>query len=113
MASTDSNEPKVKLMQVAQQNCELILGIGLNRKRLNANVLIISFIIWSAALSDVLFLYFEAKTFREYTESVFVTTTMITIGTCFTIIVVMKDVLFNLINFVESIANTSESTSFK
>lgn len=107
MANTDSTEVKLTFLQVAQKNCELF-GIGLNRKRLNANVLIMSAMVWLPCLSSAIFVCREANTFREYTESILGTSIAITISSCYTIIIIRMDVLFNLINCAERIANTSK-----
>lgn len=109
MASTDSNELKLKLLQVAQKNCEL-LGVCVNGKRLNAKTLIILYFLWSASLFNFIFLCCEAKTFREFSESIFYTLISAMIATCFTIIVIRMNVLFNLIYCAERVANKSDLT---
>lgn len=107
MASADSNVPKVKFFRVAENGCAL-LGIGLNRNRFNANTLIFSFILWSECLSNAIYLCFEVNTFRGYTESIFLTSLTTLVALCYTIVVIIMDVLFNLINCGERIANASE-----
>lgn len=88
---------EMKLFQVVLKNFS-ILGISSDHSKLNGK-LVKTFLIYALGGSlSVAFLFYEAKTFMEYTSNIYVTTAIAVISTYFTILTLKSKKFFKLID---------------
>ena len=102
---------KMKLFQSVQRQ---FAELGINSQQLiqtypfNRTILLISFSYVCNIISYSSFMYYEANTFREYTDSVYVTSTNVLVAICFAIVVLQVEGFFKFISCCVEIVATSE-----
>lgn len=97
----------MKLVQSAQ-NYLAILGICSNQSLSNWNFFVAELIITMRFCTDLGFIIFEAKTFREYTYITLFASTTVMAAACFTIFATKKAHFFKMIEIVEQLIEKSE-----
>lgn len=89
-----------------------ILGINLGHSstinQLNGKTLISFFILGSDIFSHFVYLFNEAGSFRDYTDSIYLTTANLAIAICFTILVFQMKNIIELIDGVQKVVDNSE-----
>lgn len=105
------NTEKMELFPSIQRQLAT-MGVGLHqltqKYRLNPTILTIFFSYTCKIISDCLFIYYEAHTFQDYTESFYVTSTDVLVASCYAIIVFRVDGLFQLIHSCAEIVSSSK-----
>lgn len=91
------------------QKLMAISGIGLNHQPFNWRNGLSVFIIAIGIAFNGVYIFFTAKTFQEYADSIFVTITLITVLTVFIFVVSIMHQLFGYVNETEQIIDDSES----
>lgn len=89
-----------------------VFGIATQQHPFNWRNLVALFIFSSAIISNGVHILFEAKTFEEYVESIFLATAIITDTISFLYIVSIMQQFFNWMNESEKVINASEFVSF-
>lgn len=97
----------MKLFQIAQENL-LCLGISSNQSKKYRQLSLTCSIYSLFMLLSAAFLTFEANTFKEYTNSVYTTSSLIAINILFTIIYIKREKLFKLFDDGEHFFDESE-----
>lgn len=97
----------MKLLRSTQRYMA-ILGIYRNRNLLNVKFLMPEIIFFTYVLQNWLFLTFVASTFREYTNSIFLTSTDTMAAACFTIFATKKGHIFKMIDIGKELIKKSE-----
>lgn len=118
VSTSNSNEenfnnylPKIKVLQIAQKNfarigiCPIVVSkpYAFDRK-----VLMITFLICSSAISDLMYIFHEAKSFSEYTRSIYMCFVCILETFIYGCTFLEAKKLFEIIEFGENFINTSE-----
>lgn len=93
---------KMRFLETVLKKCE-ILGISPTQSRLNRKSLMALTCYWVDNTLNCIFCIREANTFSEMANSIFITSGTTTISTCFTILVIKKTKIFDLINNAERI----------
>lgn len=102
---------KMKLFEIVRRNFA-ILGISPHKHPFNRNSLETFFICGLSCILCGVFLICNANTFREYTESIYMTTMQMVIASIFTIVVVKTSKLFQFVDdFEKYIENRKLTTS--
>lgn len=96
----------MKLFQTVQRNFAA-LGIRTNQPKFNKNLAKSCFIYYFSFFMSIRFLFFEAKTFLEYTSSIYLTTALLVIFTYFTIFILKLEKFFELIDNLEKFFDKS------
>lgn len=97
----------MKLVQSAQSYLTM-LGMNPNQRLVNVNFFVAELIIATNVTLNWLFLIYEANTFREYTNAIFLTSTITIAAVCFTIFATESEHIFNMINIGEKLIEKSE-----
>lgn len=107
---------KLKIFQLIKRNFA-ILGISsnsLNKKYLlNKNVLTASLFYGLNFTLNAIFLFCKANNFQEYTDSIYVTTAVLTIFVCYVITIFKVTNIFEFIEHCETIVDESEFYIFR
>lgn len=102
---------KIKLFQIIKQNFAK-LGISSNlstqNNLFNKNVLTASLFYGLNITLNGIFLFFKANTFREYTDSIYPTSAVITISVCFANTLFKMTKLFDFFERCDTIADERE-----
>lgn len=109
--------PNMKLFQVTKKNLAAV-GISQNLTIqpwawLNARILMGFLVLGSASLCTFAYTTCEAETFAEFTQSIYVGSTVILISLALLNLLVNTRTMFELFDGFESLANTSERKSDK
>lgn len=99
---------KMKLFQVIQKNLAM-LGISSNQQRYCNQKSVMTLFVYSLAITlSMVFLFFKADTYLEYTLNIYVTSTAF--GACvgFIALLFQKGKLFKLIDELEEFFNESK-----
>lgn len=104
--------PKMKIFQLTQRNFATI-GISADSStqssyRFNGRIFVGVFILGSIAICNFIYIFYEAETSAEYTESIFMSTLSIPFFLALLILILNVKKLFELINNCENLVNTSE-----
>lgn len=86
----------MKLIQSAQ-DCLAMLGLSSNQSLFNLKFLMAEFFMFANVGCNWLFIIYEANTFREYTNSSFLTSTYTMAAICFTIFAKERKHIFKMI----------------
>lgn len=106
-----SKQNQMKLFQPIQTNLAL-LGISSNQPHYFNQKSMTTLFIYSSTISlCIVFLFFTANNFLEYTLNVYVTTTAIAVCIAFMAILFHKENIFELIQECEKFVNESEFTN--
>ena len=98
----------MKIFQQAQ-NALAIYGIALHQHPFNWRNLMALFILFSAIISNVLYILCEAKSFHEYAESISMATAFNTVCFSYVYIIWMMERIFDcLLVETEKLVNSSE-----
>lgn len=97
----------MKHFQVVQKNFAF-LGINANQSGFNEKLVKTCLIYGLTVTSSVLFLFFEAKTFLEFTSNIYITTAIAVINAYFIIWILKLEKFFNLIHKLETLIEGSE-----
>ena len=97
----------MKILQQLQ-NALAIYGIAAHQQPFNWRNLMAFFIFSCAIASNGIFIFYEAKSFQEYAESIFMATALIAVSICFVYIVLKMHRLFDCLNEMEKLINGSE-----
>lgn len=97
-------------MKVAEsgQKYLAMLGIGPNQSLKNAKFLSAIFFNVENVSGNLAFLFYEANTFSEYTNSTFLATTITMAAICFVIIASKKSLIFATIHLGNDLVEKSE-----
>lgn len=95
----------MKLFQTIRENIRL-LGINQN-DRFSGKILKASFLYGFNSILNCAFLFHKARTFREYTDDIYMTSATIVITISFITVIVKMSRLFKFINRCERIAEKS------
>lgn len=99
--------PRRMILQLLQKNYATV-GICPNRESFNLRVIIGSLLMTSYFICNLVFVFFEAKTFTDYTQSVFMgSVAALTIFLLF-VIILKKNKLLNFIKNCENLVNRSK-----
>lgn len=100
----------MKLFQRTQSYLA-ILGIEPNqliqRHQFNGRILMGFLLLGLSTILFSLFLFYEAKNFREYTEIIYILSGMIVCTTAFTSTILKRKMIFDFFEMAENIVNTS------
>ena len=110
--SLQQSDLKMKFFQVVQANFAL-LGISSNQSRCNEKSAITCLIFGLAITFGILYLFFKANTFLEYTMSIFVTSTLCGLWFDFLSMLIQKQRLFELISESEEFVEKSQYLQVK
>lgn len=88
----------MKFFRKIQKNFA-ILGISTNQPRINGKTLTMCLILGTGLISSAVFLIYEADSFQEYTNNLYITTALMV---CFTYYLIM---IFNMENYTKLIRN--------
>lgn len=97
----------MKLFQSIQKSFSL-LGISQNQSRFNDRMLLAASIFSAGTTLNIVFVFTGTKTFREFTDAVYVACATAVFLICFAKIVFKMDKLFKLIDFIENIVDKSK-----
>ena len=100
----------MKLFQVIQKNFT-VLGIGSNQSRFNLKLLKTCLTYGLSFTSSAIFLFFEARSFIEFTNNIYVTTAIAVITIYFSIWMWKLQKFFQLIDNLENFFEKSECIS--
>lgn len=91
-------------MKLIQSGLEYltILGIGPNQRIFNIKFFTSVVVYATDVGSNWIFLVYEASTFFEYANSIFLTTTVTMVATCFVILSFIRPRVFGLIDLSEN-----------
>lgn len=107
----DIKHSKMKLYQSAQRQFAL-LGISsqllIQKYPFNEKILLMSFSYICKIISFCMFMYYNVNTFREYTDSIYVTSTVVLIVICYANVVFRVAGFFKFIDSCDEIVATSE-----
>lgn len=101
---------KIKVFQLTQKNFStagITANLVTNSYPLNAKILLGFLILGSAIVCNFKYTFYEAKTFIEYTQSVYMGSMATIIILVLLILINHVKKLFEFINGIESVANTS------
>lgn len=97
----------MKILKLVQKNL-LLFGVGLNQRPFNARNLVTICIICVAIASALTYFFCEAKTFQQYTDSVFYVSALI-LGLIFTVFgIIEMQRIFRYITIGKKLINSSE-----
>lgn len=102
----------MKIFQLTQRNFATI-GISADSStqssyQFNGQIFVGVFILGSIAICNFIYIFYEAETSAEYTESIFMSTLSIPFFLALLILILNVKKLFELINNCENLVNTSE-----
>lgn len=97
----------MKLFQVIQKNF-LVLGISSNQPRLNGKLVKTCLVYALSVTLSAAFLFFEAKSFIEYTSNIYITTAVSVISTYFIVWILKLKKFFKLIENLENFYDESK-----
>lgn len=106
----ENSQPKLKVFQTTQKNFAMM---GISRKLatqaypLNVRILMGFLILYSLAIFNLIYTIYYAKTFAEYTQSVYVFSLGALIILALFIVILKVNKLFELIDNCNSIVNMS------
>lgn len=83
-------------------------GIRLKQSLINKNFFVTDFIIVKTAIQCWLFLIFECNNFREYINSIFLTSTFTMAAVCFTILATEKRLISTMLGLTLEIIEKSK-----
>lgn len=101
----------MKILQRAQNDFKTI-GIGLQCHRFNSRNLLVLFIMCMGIISNVVYFFGIAKTFSEYTKSVFVANGLVSASIIYAYVVWKMRQFFNLLEEAEVAIDSSEFDIF-
>lgn len=103
---------KIQLFQIVRRNFAM-LGISSNclnqPNRLDTNLSLASLSYSFSVIAHVIFLLQETKNFREFTDNVYETSSVITVFICFVIVVFKMRKLFEFIESCQNIIDKRET----
>lgn len=97
----------MKVLQSAQ-NYLAMMGIRQNQSLANVNFFLAEFLFFTNVASNVLFLIYDANTFREYTTAIFMISTFTMVAVCFTLFAKESGRTFKMIDLGEELLKKSE-----
>lgn len=100
-------ERKMKYFQIVQKKFDH-LGISSIRSRCDGKSAKVFFILSLAIILGILFLFFEANTFLEYTINIYITTVVLACGISNTVVLFKKEKIFESIDNFEKFFDESE-----
>lgn len=98
----------MKTFQAVQKNLKL-MGMGQSTPKLNARTLGILLMLGFALILNGFFFKNEANSFREYVDSAYIGSAILTASTNFLLFIWKRDELYEFMNRFSSIINKSES----
>lgn len=106
--------PKMKICQTVQQNLSTI-GISPNSdfSAFNVKISIGLLLLGSCTVSMLIYIFYEAKTFFQYTQSIYVCSVFILTILTLIIMVLHSSKMLQIIDGWESLANTSKYNTSK
>lgn len=102
----------MKYMQSSKSYLAMV-GICRNKNLMNVNFLMTEINILAFALQNWLSLIFECSSFRDYTNSIFMTSTITMIAVCFTQYATKGKSIFKVIDILDEIFEKSKCGSWK
>lgn len=103
--------PKMKILQLTLKNFATIgvnPNLSLQPYPFNAKIFISVLILSSYLICNLVFLFYEAKTFTELIQSIYMSFCIASIIFCSAVIISNVNKLFQTINACENFVNTSE-----
>lgn len=104
--TSQSNISKIKIFHTIKKDLSVI-GI-IERRPMNANILLSSLMLASAIAIELIYIFKEAETFFQYTQSIYMCSAFILAFSSLMIMVLHLNELFKIINDFECVANTSK-----
>lgn len=108
---SNSDKTKLKIFQSTQKNFFIV---GINRSLMvlkypfNGRILLGYLILILSIICNLMFTVYEAKTFAEYTHSIYMGSLAVLISLVLLITLLNVKEIFNTINDCESLANTNK-----
>lgn len=114
--STEENQntklpSKMKVFHLTRKKfatLDVTPDLSLQSYPINGKITLIFLLLSSFFICNLVFAFLEAKTFTEYTQSIYMGSLAVLIIFCLAIIVFNMEKLFEVINDVENIVNASE-----
>lgn len=103
--------PKIKFLKVTQLNFALVgidRTLATQRYPMNGRLLMTFLVLNAILICSVMYIIYEADTFKAYLESVYITFATILITGVFIIIILKSHEMFEFMENIESFINTRE-----